>query len=1287
MSDTTSDSGREDGERTPVCALGASAGGLTPLRAFFEKVAPDLGFAFVVVVHLAPDQPSALAEILSGVTRMPVDTVRSGMRLLPNHVYVTPPDHELVIDGDWVRVAPFAEPRGRRNPIDRLFESLADQRGDGVAIVLSGEGADGAAGARAIKEAGGLILAQDPAEAEHSAMPRAAIGTGDTDVTAPVAALAARVGEFALNRHAVAKLHADRDEDTLRAIVAMLRRRVGHDFAHYKTATLLRRIGRRMQVSHRASLEDYAEYMRRTPEEAQALFADLLISVTAFFRDPPAFDALQREAIKPIFDRLESRQKLEIRAWSVGCATGEEAYTLAMLFIEEADRRKSAVPIQVFATDIDEPALAKAREGVYGRAIEKDVSEARLKRFFVLEGETWRVRQELRDAVLFARHSVLKDPPFMHLDLIACRNLLIYLDRDIQRQVCGVLRYALDPGGFLMLGTSETADAAPEMFRVLDRDARIYVAEAGPGRTMPLPSEATPGPFAVAPPRRSAGTDRGAGLVHMEALEQAGPPSVLVAQDLRVLHLSPNAGRFLLPPGGPMPIDLPSLARPELRLDLKVALHRALDEGQPTLTLPVRVAFNGSRRRVVLNVMPDPNADPAAPRALVLFLDGGPVSEAEEAADTPQPDETRRLHEELRVAQERLAASRGEHELAMQELRAANEELQSVNEEYRSTSEELETSKEELQSMNEELQTLNAELKSKLESVSLAHNDLRNLVAATDFGTLFLDTALKIRMFTPAVTQVFSLTASDIGRPITDFAHTLEGGGVEGDARTVLRDLAPVERDARTSDGRWLTIRLRPYRTLDEHIEGVVVTFVDVSLTRKATERQRESEERFLTLVRATRDAVYRMGPDWGEMRMLDGGAVLEDTPEPITDWLERYIPQNARPAMLAAIHEATARKGLFELEHRVVRADGSVGWIHSRAAPLLEPSGAIREWFGVASDVTERREAEERLRETRDMLALATAASQLGWVIWDPATRKAQWDVRGREIMGLGPNDTQPEDWLSRLHPDDRARVEAHVSERLSVERPFDMEFRVIHPDGSLRHVHGSGAFVIEAQGGPVRGTGLIRDVTARWQADETRQLLLEELNHRVKNMLTVILSVAARTREEAASLDGFADAFEERVQALAQAHDALARNAWKGARLDDLVRAAVELFSSAQRERVTFAGPAVALGPSAATTLSLALHELCTNALKYGALSNEKGRIDIAWSLEDGPPSRRFVFDWHERDGPPVGEPGHRGFGSTLLEEGLPGELDASGRLSFNPEGLGYRLEAPLSEQLRDG
>ena len=755
-----------------------------------------------------------------------------------------------------------------------------------------------------------------------------------------------------------------------------------------------------------------------------------------------------------------------------------------------------------------------------------------------------------------------------------------------------------------------------------------------------------------------------------------------------MLHLSPNAGRFLSPAGGPMPLDLPALARPELRLDLKVALHRALDEGRATLTMPTPTAFNGARHRVILQVTPDPKADKAAPRALVLFLDGGPIPAADEPAEgETQLDETRRLHDELRAAQERLAASRGEHELAMQELRAANEELQSVNEEYRSTSEELETSKEELQSMNEELQTLNAELKSKLESVSSAHNDLRNLVAATDFGTLFLDPELKIRMFTPTVTEVFRLAAGDIGRPITDFSHTLEGGGVEADARAVLRDLVPVERDARTEDGRWLTIRVRPYRTLEERIEGVVVTFVDVTVARAATERQRESEERFTALVQATRDAVYRMGPDWAEMRMLDGGDFLADTPEPITDWMERYVPAEARSDLRGAIRDAVFRKGLFEAEHRVIRADGANGWVHSRAAPLLDPEGAIREWFGVASDVTERRTADERLREANGMLALATAASQIGWVTWDPRTRAAQWDARGRAIMGLRPEDTQPEDWLARVHPEDRDTVERHVSERLAAGQPFDMEFRVVHPDGAVRHVHGSGAFVTGAEGVAIRGTGLIRDVTARLQADETQRLLLAELNHRVKNMLTVILSIAAQTRVEAPSLEAFADAFEERVQALAEAHDALTRTGWTGAALGDLVESAAGLFTPARRDRVTREGPPVALAPGAATTFSLALHELSTNAVKYGALSTGAGRVDIRWRIEDAGPGRRLVFEWRERDGPPVAPPASRGFGSTLLEEGLPGELDGAATLTFAPEGLAYRLEAPLSEQLRDG
>ena len=544
-------------------------------------------------------------------------------------------------------------------------------------------------------------------------MPRSALATGVADFVAPTPRLVERIVEVSRSKEALRRLDADGAEADLRRIIAFLRARIGHDFSNYKRATLLRRVGRRMQVTRRPDMGSYAEYLVTNPEEAQELFGDLLISVTQFFRDPDAYCALREQAIGPL---TEGADEAGIRAWAVGCATGEEAYSLAILMLEEAERRGKAVPVQIFASDLDEGALGTACEGRYPASIEADVTEERLKRWFVREGPHYRIKKEVRDCVLFATHSVLKDPPFMHLDLISCRNLLIYLERELQGQVCTLFHYGLKPHGVLFLGSAESVEMTPDAFFMVDREARLYRARPVERRSLPILSNLPPG---HRPPvlddryrrhpleRRDAReVEHGPGASHAAALEQAAPPSALVDHEFRVLT---------------------ALVRPELRLDLRASLRRALEHAEATLTLPLPVQFNGARRRVLLQVSPVRSGDDAPPhRALVLFLDGGSVNDAQAAAEADGGDqEVRRLREELRAVEERLIASRQEHESAIQDLRIANEELQSVNEEYRSTSEELETSKEELQSMNEELQTVNAELQSKLESISTAHSDLQ----------------------------------------------------------------------------------------------------------------------------------------------------------------------------------------------------------------------------------------------------------------------------------------------------------------------------------------------------------------------------------------------------------------------------------------------------------------------------------------------------------------------------------------------------------------------------------
>ena len=832
--------GRGNDNKPVIVAIGASAGGIPALQNFFSDIQPGTGAAFIIVVHLDPQHRSELSSIISARTKMPVVQVETKAPLEANHVFVIPPDRRLQVVDHELWATEFDEPRGQRSPIDLLFRSVAERIGDGFAVILSGAGSDGALGVRAVKEAGGIILVQDPNEADYGSMPRSAIETGAVDFVLPVRELASRLSELIRVKEIIWPPEmGSLDEDVLRGILAHLRVRTGHDFSKYKRTTVLRRLARRMQVNRVDTLKDYYNVVRENADEVQALLADLLISVTSFFRDKEAFATLEKR-LADIFAKKTARQ--QIRAWVAGCATGEEAYSVGMLLLEEASRHATRPHIQVFGTDLDVRALAAAREGRYPVAIEADVIAERLGRYFTRDGDYYRVRQELRDILLFSVHDLLKDPPFSHLDLISCRNVLIYLDRELQDQVCSTFHYALDPGGCLFLGAAETADRPEGLFRTLDRQARIYQSTLAPGdkpkllprllghmrvREQMLPLAQTASPTAAL-------TEAAA---HRRAIEHIVPPSVLVDETHRVLHLSDNVGRYLLPSGGPLTADVAELVRPELRFELRSALHRAFEQRRSTVSLPVLVAFNGTSYAVQLLVKPfEENGEWR--RAVVLFIEGDTVKESVSAEQVT--DETvRRLKEELELTQQRLRTLREESDAANEELRASNEELQSINEEYRSTSEELETSKEELQSINEELQTVNSELKTKLELISRANSDLQNLLAATDFGTLFLDARLNIKRFTEQVKELFSVTTSDEGRPITDFAHQLEYDDLVKDARAVIADLTPVRREVRSRKGRWYDLRMRPYRTVDDKIDGVVITFVDVTERKAMEERQK----------------------------------------------------------------------------------------------------------------------------------------------------------------------------------------------------------------------------------------------------------------------------------------------------------------------------------------------------------------------------------------------------------------------------------------------------------------
>ncbi|HSL44198.1 MAG TPA: chemotaxis protein CheB [Anaerolineales bacterium] len=838
-----------------VVGIGASAGGLQALQSFFEALPSDTGMVYVVIMHLHPEHESHLAELLQTRTHMPVLQVTSMVPAKKDHVYVIPPNRRLLMQDSLIDTAEFTEPRGQRAPIDYFFRSLAKGHPNAIGIILSGSGTDGAVGVKAIKEEGGLLMVQHPDEAEYDSMPLAAMATGLADIVLPVKGLAEKLVEYTRFSRPL-PLDADKlpeaQLELMRRIIAHVHVRTGHDFSKYKRSTLLRRIQRRMQIYSVSTLEAYLDHLRQNAAEATALFNDILIGVTSFFRDHEAWEQLATQVIPQL---IRERGPMEsIRVWTIGCSTGEEAYGLAILLFEAFDRLELPPRIQVFASDLDEISIKYAREGVYPTAIEADVSPERLERFFTLEGNHYRVRREVRDAVLFTHHSVLRDAPFSRLDLIACRNLLIYLERDVQSTVFDIFHYSLNPGGYLFLGNSESVESAHELFEIVDKAHRIYRSKPWNREQPHIPSL----PLSVGMPTypelynqphipRLHSTMELPRLAdeHARAVEAHAPPSVLVNDKYAVLHVSETAGRYLVQPSGPITTDVLKLVRPELQLELRTALLRAFEKDQASLTPPLRVQFNGHPHRVVLSIQPrNKVTEPvktSEKQALVFFLEDEQeeptIPAVQEQDATVQSALVRQLENEVRLLREQLQASIEESESSSEELKASNEELQSINEEFRSATEELETSKEELQSVNEELQTVNNELKNQLDEVSRSHSDLENLMSSTEIAMLFLDRELRIRHYTPGMQELFNIMPGDRGRPIKHLAHTLRYDQFLGDAANVLRTLVPIEREVQDDADEWFLLRMRPYRTTDDRIDGVIFTFVKITRLKQAEQQ------------------------------------------------------------------------------------------------------------------------------------------------------------------------------------------------------------------------------------------------------------------------------------------------------------------------------------------------------------------------------------------------------------------------------------------------------------------
>ncbi len=662
-----------------------------------------------------------------------------------------------------------------------------------------------------------------------------------------------------------------------------------------------------------------------------------------------------------------------MRIWVAGCATGEEAYSLAMLCLEQLPSIIDAPRIQIFATDIDEGAISVAREGLYTLNDIADVSPERQRRFFVQEGDRYRVNREIREMVLFAQHNVLKDPPFSRLDLVSCRNLLIYFNTTAQERALETFHFALRPGGYLLLGLSETVDGANDLYATVSRDQHLYQSRHVASRPYPVP-ESVPRLVPQTKPSAPVLSDNPSspsgriqwGDLHQQLLEQYAPPSLIVNEQYDILHVSARAGRYLHIMGGELSNNLLKLVRPELRLELRTAFYQAIQRQANIQLPPLKLSLDGQLETVILHVRPVLQPDnPARGYFLVLFEPTFSTENLTENVLTSVEPLARQLEDELIRVKAQLAASNAHHELQAEELKASNEELQAINEELRSAAEELETSKEELQSINEELTTVNQELKVKVEEISLSSNNLRNLINSTKIATLFLDRGFRVNLFTPAAAEIFNLIPSDYGRPLTDITHHLQYDHLLADADQVLDKLRPLEREGSTSDGRSFILHVLPYRTADDRINGVVITFVDISRRKAAEDGLRKSDEQFRQFVVASSDSLYKMSADWMVMYQLEGNQFLADTTQPIRSWLEDYIPHEDQASVQVTIQQAITARKTFEFEHRVIRRDGSIGWTVSRATPLLDANGEILEWFGTAQDISERKAAEAALRES----------------------------------------------------------------------------------------------------------------------------------------------------------------------------------------------------------------------------------------------------------------------------------------------------------------------------------
>jgi two-component system, chemotaxis family, CheB/CheR fusion protein len=1015
--------------RFPVVGIGASAGGLAAFEAFFsgapEGVQP--GMAFVLVQHLAPDHTSILVELVRRYTKMTVLQVEDGMPVEPNHVYVIPPNHDMAFHNGTLHLLEPAEPRSHRLPIDYFFRSLAqDQQDRAIGIVLSGTGSDGTQGVRAIKAEAGMVIVQKAESAEFDGMPRSVIATGIADYVLEPRAMFSQLMAYASQAFNKPRGNEDRiepkSEVAIKKIFLLLRSQTGHDFSLYKPSTIHRRIERRMAVQHIESIKDYVKFLQDNSLEVEALFRDMLIGVTSFFRDPEVFEVLEKQIIPQLFQSKTASTDL-VRVWINACSTGEEAYSIAVLIREFLEDTRNYCSVQIFATDLDSRAIATARAGIYPMSIAADIKPERLSRFFSQDSSlnVYRIHKSIREMLVFSEHDMIKDPPFSKLDLISCRNVLIYLGPELQKKLMPLFHFALTQNGVLLLGTSEGVGEFGSLFKVIDRKVKLYQKQGSVNAAPRKPLGGTGSTnYLVSNPRIEQFNSKASvtampeitpkppfkEIIEKSLLQLVASAAALVNAQGDILYLHGRTGMFLeLTQGEPGVNNILKMAREGLQQELTLALSRSVISHEPTFANGLLVRTNGHYTRVDLTISP---AAPISYSAAVtdiktssLYLVAIKESSETDKVITdpmtasisplnsnvldqknllPSDSEARisELLEELHTRDEYLQSAREELESSNEELKSSNEEMQSINEELQSTNEELETSKEELQSVNEELATVNTELQAKVIDLSQLNNDMNNLLSGTGIATVFVDNQLRILRFTPAACAIINLILSDVGRPVAHVVTNLVGyDRLVQDAQEVLDTLVTKVIDVQSKDGEWFTMRMQPYRTIDNVIEGAVINFAEItSLKRIQSELELDKAKLQFksTLLNAIGEAVIATDLHGVIMYWNDAAERMYGwkSSEVIGRNMSEVMPEQDEQAHEMEIMAALKIGQSWDCESYARHRDGRKFPIKVTKTSIFDEQGTLTGIIGVSTDITLRKNAEESLRRSNEIARLA---------------------------------------------------------------------------------------------------------------------------------------------------------------------------------------------------------------------------------------------------------------------------------------------------------------------------